>query len=283
MMKLNGLSIPFLQLVCSNPVWLCPIAHDSNKQPPRPPSPEPTVAKYIRDKSMIRKSDDWSEIEIRLVGTHPLWGNYLWNAARAFASHLDENVDVYRDTAVLELGAGGGLPGLVTVLNGARKIVLTDYPDEELVQNLVYNVETNIPKGDRDRVSVQGYIWGRPIEPLFDALQSSERTPGFDLIILSDLVFNHSQHDSLLTTCELALSRVVVQLESSTPAVLVFYSHHRPRLAHRDLEFFTKARQRGWQCEEILTRKYPPMFPEDAGEEEIRSTVHGWRLTRQIN
>jgi hypothetical protein len=26
---------------------------------------------------MVRKSDDWNEIKIGLVGTHPLWGNYL--------------------------------------------------------------------------------------------------------------------------------------------------------------------------------------------------------------
>jgi nicotinamide N-methyltransferase len=42
---------------------------------------------------------------------------------------------------------------------------------------------------------MQGYVWGRPVEPLLDALQgsSSEPTSGFDLIILSDLIFNHSQ------------------------------------------------------------------------------------------
>ena len=30
--------------------------------------------------------------------------------------------ELYMDRCVLELGAGGGLPGLVTVLNGARKV-----------------------------------------------------------------------------------------------------------------------------------------------------------------
>ena len=58
-------------------------------------------------------------------------------------------------------------------------------------------------------------------------------------------------------TCELALSRVALKFEPAVPAVLVFYTHHRPHLAHRDMEFFIKARQRGWQCEEIITRKYP--------------------------
>ncbi len=40
----------------------------------------------------------------------------------------------------------------------------------------------------------------------------------------------------------------------------------------------------------MVIRKFPhsymsvvrdqPMFPEDPGEEEVRSTVHGWKLTR---
>ena len=45
-----------------------------------------------------------------------------WNAARAFASFLDDNQYLYKDKNVLELGAGGGLPGIVCALNGARKV-----------------------------------------------------------------------------------------------------------------------------------------------------------------
>lgn len=48
---------------------------------------------------------------------------------------------------------------------------------------------------------------------------------------------------------------VTKRSDTHTPAVLVFYTHHRPRLAHRDLDFFTKAKQRGWICEEFYTQK----------------------------
>jgi len=105
--------------------------------------------------------------------------------------------------------------------------------------------------------------------------------PGFHLIILSDLIFNHSQHDALLKTCDMCLaSRSQSDSSSVEPCVLVFYSHHRPHLADRDLDFFRKAQTAGWACEEIVTQRYPPMFPEDPGEEEVRATVHGWRMTR---
>jgi nicotinamide N-methyltransferase len=48
--------------------------------------------------------------------------HYRWNAALAIASFLDSNRHLYFDRNVLELGAGGGLPSIVTVKNGAHKV-----------------------------------------------------------------------------------------------------------------------------------------------------------------
>ncbi len=72
------------------------------------------------------------------------------------------------------------------------------------------------------------------------------------------------QHEAMLKSCELALSKRKPSESPEggaqsrpPPCALVFYTHHRPHLADRDMDFFTKARERGWHCEEILTRKYP--------------------------
>ncbi|EKM56865.1 uncharacterized protein PHACADRAFT_93033 [Phanerochaete carnosa HHB-10118-sp] len=251
-------------------------------EPPRPPSPEPTISTYSRvpqPGTLSADHDVWSDIEIRLVGSHPLWGHYLWNAARSFASYLDAHPETYRDGSVLELGAGGGLPGLAAAKNNAKCVILTDYPDEPLLDNLKHNVKRNIPETNNN-VEVMGYTWGQSLEPIFEAQQRMTNVRGFDLIIMSDLIFNHSQHDALLNTAETAI-RATVPGEPHPPCVLVFYSHHRPHFAHRDMEFFSKAKERGWVCEVIVTEKFPPMFPEDPGEEEVRATVHGWRLTRR--
>ncbi|KAH9475539.1 Protein N-terminal and lysine N-methyltransferase EFM7 [Psilocybe cubensis] len=244
-------------------------------EPPRPPTPEPTISTYNRDQDKISPDSSWDSIKIRLVGSHPLWAHHLWNAALALASHLDEHRELYSGKCVLELGAGGALPSIVAAKNGARKVVITDYPDASLVDNISYNVAENVEAEERSRVEVQGYIWGRSVTPLLDVLPS----PGkFQLIILSDLIFNHSQHDALLNTCELVLEPLTPNSHEGTePCVLVFYSHHRPHLAHRDMEFFTKAEERGWICKET------PMFPEDSGEESVRSTVHGWKLTKPLS
>jgi hypothetical protein len=98
---------------------------------------------------------------------------------------------------------------------------------------------------------------------------------------MSDLVFNHSQvcllrkvvpfrdltlrmqHDALLKTSELTLqsrgddARAINAALDPEPCLLVFYTHHRPHLAERDLEFFRKASARGWVCVEIITEKFP--------------------------
>lgn len=42
---------------------------------------------------------------------------------------------------MLELGAGGGLPSLISAVHGAAQVVVTDYPDAELIENLRYNIE----------------------------------------------------------------------------------------------------------------------------------------------
>ncbi|KAH9939183.1 nicotinamide N-methyltransferase [Amylocystis lapponica] len=271
-------------------------------EPPRPSTPEPTLIIYRRNLqegelsegeivSEVVDESQWTTIEIQLIGTHPLWAHHLWNAARAFASYLDTHRELYRNGAVLELGAGGGLPGIVCAKNGARRVVLTDYPDAPLLKVLQRNVERNIPTQLQSRVHVQGYIWGHPIEPLLEVQKTGE-LEGYDIVIMSDLVFNHSQHDALLKTCKhiLSMKRTSSQSAESRPnteqndvlkpSLLVFYSHHRPHLAHRDMEFLEKAKAQGWQCDKVVTQKFPPMFPEDPGDEEVRAMVHGWRLTR---
>jgi len=46
-----------------------------------------------------------------------------WNAARSFANFLDLHSDQYcKGKRILELGAGGGLPGIVAALTGAESV-----------------------------------------------------------------------------------------------------------------------------------------------------------------
>jgi len=245
---------------------------DVFEEPPSPPPPEPTIAYYDFDES-VEGIKLGTKLSIRLVGSHPLWGHYLWNSGICLAKYLEHTPALYLGKTVLELGAGGGLPALVTAIRGARKTVITDYPDRVLVENLEVNVEQNVPEKERSAVEVLGYVWGADPNPLLSTINPSKH---FDLILLSDLVFNHSQHAALLKSCEL-----LTDPELEEPTVLVFYTHHRPHLAEKDLDFFRLAESRGWVCEKFFEEKKQAMFADDPGDVDVRSTVHGWNLRRK--
>lgn len=94
-------------------------------------------------------------LAVRLVGSHPLWGHMLWNAARLFADKLDTDKGICCGKNVLELGAGAALPSFIAALNGAKKVLsrnsdckvmITDYPDHELLQNIEHNACSILPE-----------------------------------------------------------------------------------------------------------------------------------------
>ncbi|KAG0353059.1 nicotinamide n-methyltransferase [Podila minutissima] len=259
-----------------------------------PPPPEPTFEIFTRD----MKDKVPQEIKLRLVGSHPLWGHHLWNAAKMFANWLDAHPEHSLGKNVLELGAAAALPSFVAAVNGASKVVITDYPDESLINNIQYNADLNVPAQVQDgTVVVQGYLWGSNTRPLLANLNPTISEHGtlpadkvlYDTIILSDLLFNHSQHRAMLKTCK-------ETLKPKTGRVFVFFTHHRPWLADADNKFFEIAAAPvlpppaddessdderdlggfGFKVEKVLEEKMAPMFMEDPGSEEVRATVHGY-------
>ncbi|KAG2226705.1 hypothetical protein INT45_001052 [Circinella minor] len=238
--------------------------------------PEPTCEVYTREK----EHSEPKTLNIRLVGSHPLWAHHLWNASKIFASFFDKNPEICQNKTILELGAGGALPSLIAAANGASKVVITDYPDKELIENIQHNVDMNHLG---ENVNVQGYVWGTSTTELRKAIEPKTT---YDVIILSDLVFNHSQHHAMLKTCRELLT-------PKTGRVYVFYTHHRPHLAHKDVEFFSIAQRPydpnadpddreslgyGFEADHFLQEKMNVMFEEDPGDVQVRSTIHGWQL-----
>lgn len=113
------------------------------------------------------------------------------------ADYLDLNPHLVRGKNVLELGAGGALPSLICACNLAKKVlslwgqnltkvVITDYPDTELIENIRYNV-TNCGLGEdvKARIAVEGYLWGNDVTTLLSHLELSTK---FNVVILSDTV-----------------------------------------------------------------------------------------------
>ncbi|KAF2789479.1 hypothetical protein K505DRAFT_253294 [Melanomma pulvis-pyrius CBS 109.77] len=208
------------------------------------------------------------ELTVRLVGHNPLWGHFLWNAGRTLSNYFEERAsELIQDNTVLELGAGAGLPSLVCAINGAAHVVVTDYPDADLIENLRYNItHTNLLPSPS-----KGYLWGAPIEDLTKHVPSGV---GFDVLILADLLFNHSEHAKLIKTVQLTLKKTVAS------KAYVFFTPYRPWLLQKDLAFFDLAREAGFTVTKTFEKVMDKvMFEEDPGDELLRRTVYGYELT----
>jgi nicotinamide N-methyltransferase len=197
------------------------------------------------------------------------------------STYLEEHADkLVKGKTVLELGAGAGLPSLVCALNGAYQVVVTDYPDAELVENLQYNIDhcELLPEPRKIAAEVretgwtyriwltnnQGHLWGTPTETLTSHLSSEDR---FDSLILADLLFNHSEHTKLVKTVELTLKK------TPEACAYVFFTPYRPWLLQKDLAFFDLAREAGFAVTKTLEKMMDKvMFEEDPGVSTLLDT-----------
>lgn len=212
------------------------------------------------------------ELRVRLVGHNPLWGHLVWNAGRTISTYLEEHAqDLVRNKTVLELGAGAGLPSLVCALNGARQTVVTDYPDADLIENLRYNIAHCSILTKPPKIVAEGYLWGASTEAVTRYLSGEEH---FDVLILADLLFNHSEHAKLIKTVELTLKK------SPDSRAYVFFTPYRPWLYEKDMAFFDLAREAGFTVTKTFEKLMDEvLFKEDPGDELLRRTVFAYELS----
>ena len=164
---------------------------------------------------------------------------------------------------------------------------MTDYPDADLISNLWVNIDSCelLPQNGDDgkgrgkgkgreekRVVAEGYCWGADTTPLLAHLPaSSSEDEGFDILILADLLFNHSEHGKLVSTIKSTLKR------DGEAKALVFFTPYRPWLLEKDMAFFERVREEGLAVEKVLEERMERvMFEEDPGDEEVRRTVFGF-------
>ena len=208
---------------------------------------------------------EWEGISIRLLNVHhSLWGDKLWEAGKIMSKIIKDGefgVSV-KDKTVVEFGSGAGLSSICCALAGAKHVVATDYPDTNLVDNLRFNCTPY------KNITVVGHQWGKDCSPVLEA-NGGEK---FDVAVLADLVFNHTCHTQLLES--------LVGCLRKDGYALVTYTHHRTHLVKEDLRFFKLAEKKfGFHVEQLGTKTHPPMFQDDFGPMEVRTTAHLCRLT----
>lgn len=172
---------------------------------------------------------------------------------------------------MLELGAGAGLPSIVCALNGARKVLVTDYPDSELIENLQYNIDHCELLTPKRVIGAEGYLWGNACNKLKSHIAG--QSDGFDLLILADILFNHSEHEKLIDSLRSTLKK------SADARALVFFTPYRPWLLEKDLNFFELAKEAGFHVGKLFEKTMEKvMFDDDPGDELLRRTVFGYEV-----
>lgn len=242
-----------------------------------PPTPPPQVTTHVMKSGKT--------ITLHTVGQSALDAHHVWNGSRVMSDHFETHLDQIEGRTVLEVGAGAGLASISAAVLGAKKVVMTDFPDADLVENMKKNVlgcefmpgmtSDYFSSDNKDRViEVDGFVWGAdPAHLLQYLLPSHGDNDKFDVLILADLLFRHSEHGKLVKTVEETMSR-----KAGSTTYVVFTSY-RPWLQERDLGFFDVAREHGFVVDKFLEVKMEKaLFEEDPGDEDVRKTVTGWTL-----
>ena len=156
------------------------------------------------------------------------------------AQYLLENPSLVENKKTIELGAGCALPSLVALSLRSTLSVLTDYPNEQVLQSLRHTVgfNWNSCNGSPSRVLVAGHAWGEDLNPIFQAVENrmmtlnvDDSTPYFHVLLLSECIWNHSLHEKLATSVDSLL-------HPTEGVAIVTYAHHIPGKEREDDAFF---------------------------------------------
>jgi nicotinamide N-methyltransferase len=120
-----------------------------------------------------------------------------------------------------------------------------------------------------------GFVWGADSIPLLARLNPTDDShqERFDVLILADLLFRHSEHGNMVKTIKETLK---VSRES---VAYVFFTSYRPWKKELDMGFFDIAREQGFEVEQIAERRLDkPLFENDPGDLDVQKTVKGFAV-----
>jgi nicotinamide N-methyltransferase len=182
-----------------------------------------------------------------------LFATYVWNGAKVLGEFiLSDGAPMISGRTVVELGAGAGIPSICAYHAGALRVCATDYPVDDLIDNLQSNIERNVPEAAvRDkRVATQGYMWNTDARDVLkmsrdngglanedayvkDMQSLSPPSVGYDVAIAAECLWKHDIHAELIHS----LSSLV----RPGGKVIISFSNHIPGLEKEDISFFAKA------------------------------------------
>jgi nicotinamide N-methyltransferase len=189
----------------------------------------------------------------------------LWNAGRVSSDYLEQNAErLVKGRDVFEIGAAAGVPSIIAAVKGARTVVMTDYHDPDLVDNMRQNAASAaalIPTGSH--LHVAGYKWGADTEEIMSFLPttppSSDDTAatGFDTLIMADVVYSHREHPNLIKTMQMTMKK------SADAVALVIFTPYQPWLLPKTQMFFPLAEESGFTVTKVFEKVIDKVLFED--------------------
>ncbi|XP_064408568.1 protein N-lysine methyltransferase METTL21A [Latimeria chalumnae] len=114
----------------------------------------------------------------------------VWDAALNLCSYFENCCLSFSGKKVIELGAGTGIVGILSVLLGGD-VTLTDLP--HTLRHIKDNVSANIPAGLSSRFHIRALSWGVDHESF---------PSDYDVILGADIVYLKDTYPSLLRTLQ---------------------------------------------------------------------------------
>lgn len=186
----------------------------------------------------------------------------LWNAGRVSAEYLERNAErLVTGKDVLEIGAAAGVPSIIAAIKGARTVVMTDYPDPDLVENMRQNAvaaASLIPANSH--LHVAGYKWGADTDEIMSFLPTDgggDGTRVFDTLIMADVVYSHREHPNLIATMQRTLKK------SADAVALVIFTPYQPWLLSKTEKFFPLAEESGFTGTKVFEQIVDKVLFED--------------------
>ncbi len=181
------------------------------------------------------------------------------------SDYIDRNPHEFKGKSILELGAGAGLPSIASVQAGASLVVVTDYPDHELIENIKHNIVSLLGERQHGAIHALGFLWGS--DP------SGLPQPTYDYIFMCDVIFNHSEHRKLVDT-------MVKCLKEGGICWCVF-SHYRPWYKERDLQFLRDTESMGFEVSFIESLVYEQVWiPDNRADRDSLRTVYAYKISK---
>ncbi|KAL4109371.1 hypothetical protein PRIC1_001071 [Phytophthora ramorum] len=144
--------------------------------------------------------EEEAEITIRLNGlrrdigqTLQSTGLTLWRAGDFLSDFMYQNRSRFADKAIIELGSGLGLIGILASYLTDKNVVITD-GDDDTIDLLVANCKLN--EVEEDRVQCQKLLWGVNLEQIPDK---------FDIVLGADIIYEQEHVVSLFETAKFLL------------------------------------------------------------------------------